>query len=178
MKTLALLLLLSLAAAAGDRVKFADDLYSVEFPQGWKKTQAPNATSEFARANKDETLMIAVSSSAIPAGSAVDLDTTAQDASAKLAKAFKFEGDGTISEGTLDGCKTRFVTLVPEKGELGVFAVFIDARKHLVTVQATMVLPMTKDDRDACLAILQSFRREDAKAEPAEPKKPAEDGKE
>jgi len=172
MKTLVLLLASCLAVTAGDRVKFVDDRYSLEFPQGWKKTQAPNASSEFARANKDETVMVAVSSQAIPAGAEVALGNTARDAAAKLAEAFKIEGEGTISEGVLDGCETRFVAMVPEKGELGAFAVFIDARRHLVTVQATMVLPMAEGDRDACLAILQSFRREDAK--PAE-KKPDSD---
>ena len=106
--------------------------------------------------------MIAVSTSAIPKGSEVDLDRTAQDASGKLARAFNLKGGGTISEGQLDGCKTRFVTMIPEEGELGMFAVFIAAREHLVTVQATLVLPLTGDGRDACLGILRSFRREDA----------------
>lgn len=150
---------------AGDRVKFSDDLYSLEFPQGWTKTKAPSADAEFARESPDKAVIIAVNCDKIPEGAKADLDGMAKASAESYAKAIKFKGEAMVSDGELDGCKAKFITLAPQKeeeGPLAMFAVFVDARKHLIRVTATMTPQLDEKTRNACVGIVKSFRREDA----------------
>lgn len=165
MKILLLLLSLTLCSFAGDRVTFSNKRYSFEFPQGWTKAKAPNPKADFARESPDKGAVLAVSTSAIPEGKSADLDAIAKSSAESTAKALKFKEEGTISEGMLDGCATRFVTLIPKtvgkEGGIGVFTIFINTKTDLITIQATMALPMDETTRKACLGIVQSFKRED-----------------
>ena len=166
MKTLVLLLALAIPALAGDRVNFADDAYSLEFPQGWKKAQSPTPSAEFARGNPDGSVIIAVQCDKIPDGAAADLEGMAKTAAESYAKAIQFKGEALVSDGELDGCKAKFITLAPQKeeeGPIGMFAVFVDARKHFIRITATMTPQLDKETRDACLGVVKSFRREEAK---------------
>ncbi len=164
MKTLLLLLALALPSLAGDRVAFADDAYSLEFAQGWTKAKAPTADAEFARESPDKAVIIAVNCDDIPEGAEADLDAMAKASAESYAKGIRFKGEAMISDGTLDGCKARFITLAPQNADeapIGMFAVFVDAGEHLVRITATMNPQLDKETKDACLAIVKSFRRED-----------------
>lgn len=163
MKSLLLTLALAVTCHAADRVKCADGRYSFEFPAKWVKTKSPTPNADFARESPDKATIVSINTDAIPEGQAPDLDAIAKHSAGSLAKAIGFKGEGTVSPGKLDGCDARFVSLIPEEGELGIVAVFIDGRKDLVRFQATIALPMDVETKDACLAIVQSFKREDAK---------------
>lgn len=172
MKTLALLCALTLSAFAGDRVEFSDDKYSLEFPQGWKKAKAPTPDAEFARQSEDETVIVSVNCNPIPDGAEADLDAMAKATAESYAKVIGFKGEAQLSEGTLDGCKARFITMAPQKeeeGSLGMFVVLVDSKKHLIRIVATMAPQLDEETREGCLGIVKSFRREDAK--PAEEEK-------
>jgi hypothetical protein len=161
MKSLLFSLVLAVTCQAADRVKCADGRYSFEFPAGWVKTKSPTAGADFARESPDKGAIVSINTTAIPEGSAPDLDATSKAGAAAMAKAIGFEQEGTVSSGKLDGCEARFISLIPEEGQIGIVAVFIDGKKDLVSFQATMALPMKEETRTACLAIVQSFKRED-----------------
>lgn len=165
MKAILLSLGLALASHAAERLSCADGRYSFEFPAGWVKTKSPTPGAEFARESPDKGAIVSINTDAMPKGQAPDLDATAKAGAAAMAKAIGFEKDGTISSGQLDGCQARFITLIPEKGDIGIVAVFINGRNDLVRFQAMMALPMTKETRAACLGIVQSFKREKKKKE-------------
>lgn len=170
-KLLLLLLTLPLAALAGDRVTFSDDTYSLEFPQGWSKAKAPMSGAEFARKNEAESVILAVQSDAIPEGSAADLDAMVEKATKTYAQAIQFKGEAMVSDGTLDSCQAKFITLAPQnedEGEIGMFAILIDAKQHFIRITATMSPQLDKPTRDECLEIVRSFRRENAEAEEKE----------
>jgi hypothetical protein len=154
------------AVYAGERVTFRDDAYSFEFPQGWVKTRSPTPGADFARKSPDETAIISVHADPIPEDARADLDASAETGAKAYAEAIGFEDEALVSEGALDGCASRFLTLIPEDGQLGIVAVMIDAEDHLVRLQATMTLPLDPETRDACLKIVQSFRRENPDAGP------------
>lgn len=162
---LALLPLLPTAVRAGERVTFRDNAYSFEFPQGWVKTRSPTPDADFARKSPDESAVISVHADPIPENARPDLDASAETGAKAYAEAIGFEDEVLVSEGALDGCASRFLTLIPEDGQLGIVAVMIDAEDHLVRFQATMTLPLDPDTRDACLKIVQSFRRENSDGE-------------
>ncbi|GAA5479600.1 PsbP-related protein [Haloferula helveola] len=157
-------LLLALPLLAGDRVKFSDDAYSLEFPQGWKKAKSPTPDAEFARQSADETVIVSVNCSKIPAGAEADLDAMGKATAKNYAEVIQFKGEAKMSDGTLDGCKAKFITMAPqneEEGQLGMFVILIDSREHLVRVIATMAPQLTNETREACLGVVKSFRRED-----------------
>ncbi|MBK1825763.1 hypothetical protein [Haloferula rosea] len=165
MKALFISLALIMSCHADERVKCADGRYSFEFPAKWVKAKSPTPKADFARESPDKGTIISINTDAIPEGRSPDLDAIAKSSAQAMAKAIGFKGEGTASPGKLDGCDARFVTLIPEEGQLGIVAVFIDGRKDLVRFQATIALPLDEKTKDACLAIVQSFRREDAKKE-------------
>lgn len=153
---------------ADDRVLFADRTYSLEFPADWKKAASPEGDAEFSRQSADEAVLLTVRRTRIPAGASADLNGMAKSSAESFAKAVGFKGEATISEGTLDGCEARFITLMPQKkeeGEIGVFAVFIDTKTDLVTLRATMIPSAPEATRKTCLEIVKSFRREGAEKE-------------
>ena len=161
-------LILSVASplSAGDRVLFADRTYSLEFPDDWKKAASPDGDAEFSRQSADEAVLLTVRRTKIPAGASADLDGMAKSSAESFAKAVGFTGEATISEGTLDGCEARFITLMPQKkeeGGIGVFAVFIDTKTDLVTLRATMIPSVPEATRKTCIEIVKSFRKEDGK---------------
>jgi len=164
MKTILLSLILAVTCHAADRVKCGEGRYSFEFPAKWVKTKSPTPNADFARESPDKGTIVSINTDAIPEGKAPDLDPIAQSSATAMAKAIGFKGEGTVSPGKLDGCDARFVSLIPEDGELGIVAVFIDGRKDLVRFQATIALPMSEDTKNTCLAIVQSFKREDPPA--------------
>ena len=141
---------------AGDRVTFSDGAYSLEFPQGWEKSKAPTPDAEFARESPDGAVIISVN---------CDVRSIAKSSPKSYAQPIRFKGEAMISDGELDGCRAKFITLAPQEedeGPIAMFAVFVDARKHLVRITATMSPQLGKETKDACLGIVKSFRREDA----------------
>lgn len=165
MKRMLLLLATVAPCLAGDRVEFGGERYSLEFPQGWTKTEGPGADAELTRQSPAKDVMITVHADAIPEGTVADLDATAKTSAKSYAKAIRFEGKPRISDGTLDGRDAKFITLMPQdadEGPLAMFAVFIDTKNHLVRITATMQTQVDQETRDACLGIVKSFRREDA----------------
>ena len=162
MKIFFLLPALALTALAGDRVAFSDDRYSLEFPQGWGKAKAPAADAEFARESPDKSVIISVNCDDIPDGAAADLVATSKAFAKSYAAAIRFTGEARVSDGALDGCDAKFVTLAPQnadEGSIALFAVLVDTRKHLIRIVATMNPGLDDETREACLAIVKSFRR-------------------
>jgi hypothetical protein len=163
MKWIVALFALALPAIAGDRTDFAGGGYSLEFPAGWEKADGPGGKAELTRESPDKDVLLVVHADAIPDGAAADLDATVKSSVEGFAKAVGFKGEPRVSDGMLDGCKAKFVSLMPktaEEGPLAMFAVFIDTGKHLVRLTATMQTQAKQETRDACLAIVKSFRRE------------------
>ena len=160
MKAILLTLALALSCHAAERLKCAEGRYSFEFPAGWVKTKSPTPNAEFARESPDKGAIVSINTNKMEEGQAPDLDATAKTGAAAMAKAIQFDQEGTISSGQLDGCDARFISLIPEEGQIGIVAVFIDGKKDLVRFQATIALPMTEETRAACLGIVQSFKRE------------------
>ncbi|MCH7224995.1 hypothetical protein [Haloferula sp. A504] len=167
MKWPILLLALLAPALANDRVTFAGDAYSLAFPQGWTKTKAPSADAEFARESPDKAVIISVNCDAVPEGASADLDATGKASAKSYAAAIQFKGEARLSDGALDGCDAKFLTLAPqnaEEGSIAMFAVFVDTKEHLVRIVSTMNPQLADETREACLAIVKSFRREEAES--------------
>lgn len=168
MKTLVLWIALALVAHAGPRMKFSDDHYSIAFPDGWKKTEAPNEKAVLPRENADGSAIFAINLLPVPKDAKPDLDGTTKDIAGQLAKALGLKGDPEIQEGELDGLPARFVTMVPDQkkedaAKLGMFLVLIAGKSEVITLQATVAVPASEETREACLSIIQSFKREDPK---------------
>jgi hypothetical protein len=166
MKSLLLLLALAATALAGPRVKFGDDRYSLAFPEGWKKADAPNEKALVPHQNADGSALFAVNLLPVPKDAKPDLEGTAKDLAAQLAKSLGLKDDPEIQEGELDGLPARFVTMVPAKkgddeAQLGMILVLIEGKTEVVVLQSTITVPAKQATREACLAIITSFKRED-----------------
>lgn len=168
MKTLLLLLALGGTALAGPRVKFSDDRYSLAFPDGWKKAEAPDGKSLVPHENADGTAIFVVKLLPVPKGAKPDLDGTAKDIAGKLAKTLGLKDDPETQEGELDGLATRFVTLIPDKDpeeatQLGMILVLIEGKTEVIVLESTVAVPLADATSEACLGIIKSFKREDLK---------------
>jgi hypothetical protein len=166
--------MLSLSCYA-ERVKFADDRFSIEFPDGWKKTAPGGDPAPLVlRQNDDGTALFAVSRLAVPEGAKVDLDATARTIANSHKDDLKLDKVPEAGAGEIDGLPARFLTIAPPKpaapeegadpGEealqVAYFIVLVDTRKGVMILQATLALPAAKETREAALAIIQSFKRE------------------
>jgi hypothetical protein len=160
-----------------ERAKFDDGKYSLDFPDGWK---APEGEIEkpaplILRQNADGTALFAVNKIPVPEGAQVDLDATAKTIAESHQKDLKLEKAPEPGEGEIDGLPARFITVVPptapapKEGEadedapppIAYFIVLVDTGKGILTLQATLAMPAAKETREAALAIIQSFKRED-----------------
>ena len=168
MKSLLLLLVFTATALAGPRVKFGDDRYSLEFPEGWKKAEAPNEKAQVPHENADGSALFAVNLMPVPKDAKPDLDGTAQDLVGGIAKSLGLKDDPEIQEGELDGMPARFVTMVPDKeadepGQLGMILVLVEGKTEVIVLQSTVAVPAKQATREDCLSIIKSFKREDGK---------------
>lgn len=168
MKSLVLLLAFAATALAGPRVKFGDDRYSLEFPEGWKKAEAPNEKAVVPHENADGSALFAVNLLPVPKDAKPDLDGTAKDIAKSLAESLGLKDDPEIQEGELDGLPARFVTMVPDKkadepAQLGMILVLIEGKTEVILLQSTVSVPAKPATREACLSIIKSFKREDVK---------------
>jgi len=170
----ALAAMLSLSCLA-ERVKFADDQFSIEFPDGWKKTEPDGKPAPLVlRQNADGTALFAVSRLPVPEGAKVDLDATAKTIANSHKEDLKLDKVPEAGEGEIDGLPARFLTIAPPKPaapkegaepeeealQVAYFIVLVDTRKGVMILQATLALPAARETRDAALAIIQSFKRE------------------
>jgi hypothetical protein len=169
---IAIVLLLGLLPCAAEREKFADERFSLEFPEGWRKpAQAGEPAPLLVRENKTGTALFAVTRMEIPAGSKVDLDATAKTIAESYQKDLKMEKAAEAAEGEVDGLSARFLTIIPPPAAEGesvtdaaraaYYLVLVDSRKELLILQATLALPAPKDLREETLAIIMSFKREE-----------------
>lgn len=167
-----LFLTLSLVPCLAGRDKFADDRFSLEFPDDWKKpAEVPEPSPLLLRENKAGTALFAVNSLPVPENLKADLDGTAKAIAETYKKDFKMEKAVEADEGEIDGLPARFLTIIPPKpGEdeeaeaaplAAYFLVLVDTRKEVLILQATLALPTTKELREQALAIIMSFKRED-----------------
>lgn len=173
--SLLLSLLLVLPCHAG-REKFAKDKYSLDFPADWKKPADDAGEALIARENKDGTALFVVSKLKVGAGGKVDLDATAKAIADGYKKDMKLKDDPKVEPGEVDGMKSRFMVIASPKdakpegkeGEeaakdegLAMFLVVIDAKTEVIILQATLSKPVAKKTSEACLAIIESFKREE-----------------
>jgi hypothetical protein len=168
MKSLFLLLAFAATALAGPRVKFGDDRYSLAFPEGWKKAEAPNPKALVPHENADGSAIFAVNLMPVPKDAKPDLEGTAKDLAGGLAKSLGLKDDPEIQEGELDGLPARFVTMVPDKkadepAQLGMILVLVEGKTEVIVLQSTVSVPAKEATREACLSIIMSFKREDVK---------------
>jgi hypothetical protein len=170
--TLLLSLLMLLPCQAG-REKFAKDKYSLNFPADWKKPAEDAGEALIPRQNKDGTALFVVTKLKVAEGAKADLDATAKAIAADYKKDMKLKEDPKVEPGEVDGLKSRFVVISspkPEKkdGEeaakdegIAVFLVLIDAKTEVIILQATLAKPVVKATSEACLGIIESFKREE-----------------
>lgn len=161
-------LLMAIPCQAG-REKIAKDKYSLEFPDDWKKPTGDTGEALIVRENKDGTALFAVSRLTVKDGAKADLDATVKSVTAGYKKDLKLKDDPKVEPGEIDGLDARFVVIAPPKQEppqadqppaTAVYLVLIDAKTEVLILQATVVMPANKKTSDACLAIIQSFKRE------------------
>jgi hypothetical protein len=166
MRTLFFLWALAAAAVAGDPVKFADDRYSLTFPEGWKKAEPPNEKALVPHENADGSAIFAVNLMPVPKGAKPDLPGTAKDLAEQMSNGLGMKEDPEIQEGELDGLPARFVTMVPTEAgaKLGMILVMVEGKTEVLVLQATVTVPASEKTREACLAIIKSFKREDPPA--------------
>lgn len=166
--TLLLGLLLVLPCHAG-REKIGNDKYSLEFPADWKKPSGDAGSVLIVRENPTGAAMFAVSRMAVAAGGKADLTATAKTVTAGYKKDMGLKEDPKIEPGEVDGLEARFVVIsnpTPPKKDgaevpaTAVYLVFVDAKTEVLILQATLTLPAEKKTSEACLAIIQSFKRE------------------
>lgn len=161
-------LLLVLPCQAG-REKFAKDKYSLEFPDDWKQPAGDIGAALIVRGNKDGTALFAVSKLAVKEGAKADLDATAKGVAAGYKKDMGLKEDPKVEPGEVDGLDARFVVIASPKKDkpeakdepaTAVYLVLVDAKSEVLILQATLVMPVDKKTSEACLAIIQSFKRE------------------
>jgi hypothetical protein len=173
--TLLLSLLLVLPCLAG-REKFAKEKYSLDFPADWKKPAEDAGAALIARENKEGTALFVVTKMAVAKGAALDLDATTKAIADGYKKDLKLKDDPKVEPGEIDGLKSRFLVIASPKSDkkegeedkdaakdpsLAMFLVVIDAKTEVIILQATLAKPVAKKTSEACLAIIQSFKREE-----------------
>jgi hypothetical protein len=150
-------------------VKFAKDRYSLDIPATWRKPDGDTGKALLVRQNKDGTALFAVSRLEVKEGTKADLDATTKDLAAKYKKDMGLEEDPKIETGEVDGLDSRFVVVAtpkakqkadPESPATLVYLVLIDAKTEVIILQVTLAMPVVKETSEACLAIIQSFKRE------------------
>jgi hypothetical protein len=170
--SLLLSLLLVLPCHAG-REKFAKGKYSLDFPADWKKPAEDAEGALIARENKEGTALFVVSKMKVADGGKADLDATSKAIADGYKKDLKLKDDPKVESGEVDGLKSRFMVVASPKaekkegeeaakaGELAIFLVVIDAKTEVIILQATLAKPVAKKASEACLAIIESFKREE-----------------
>ena len=173
--SLLLSLLLVLPCHAG-REKFAKEKYSLDFPADWKKPAEDAGAALIARENKDGTALFVVTKMPVAKGGTVDLDATTKAIADGYKKDLKLKDDPKVEPGEVDGLKSRFLVIASPKSDkkegeedkdaakdpsLAMFLVVIDAKTEVIILQATLAKPVAKKTSEACLAIIQSFKREE-----------------
>jgi hypothetical protein len=168
------MLALALPCLAG-REKFGKDKYSMEFPDDWKKPAADTGAALIVRQNKDGSALFAVSRLAVKEGMKADLDATMKSVTDNYQKDLGLKQAPKAEEGAVDGLDARFAVIMPPKAGDGskdppkdppkqpsttVYLVVVDAKTEVLIFQATLAMPLAKKDADACMAIIQSFKRE------------------
>ena len=161
-------LLLVLPCHAG-REKIAKDRYSLDFPDDWKKPAGDTGAALIVRENKDGTALFAVSKLAVKDGAKADLDATTRSVAADYKKNMGLKQDPKVEPGEVDGFDARFVVIASPKKEqpaagddpaTAVYLVLVDAKTEVLILRATLAMPVAKKTSEACLAIIQSFKRE------------------
>lgn len=154
---------------AAERVKFAKDKYSLDIPAAWKKPDGDTGKALMVRQNKDGTALFAVSSLEVKEGTKADLDATTKGLTANYKKDMGLDEDPKIETGEVDGLDARFVVVATPKAKQKpdaetpstlVYLVVVDAKTEVLILQATLAMPVAKETGEACLAIIQSFKRE------------------
>ncbi len=152
-----------------ERVKFGDDKYSLDIPAAWKKPDGDAGKALLVRQNKDGTALFAVSKLEVKDGTKADLDATAKGLAANYKKDMELEEDPKIEPGQVDGLDARFVVVATPKAKRKadaetpptlVYLVLVDAKTAVIVLQATLAMPVAKETGEACLSIIQSFKRE------------------
>ena len=177
---LVLLSLLLVLPCYAEREKLAKGKYSLDFPADWKKPAEDAGAALIARENKDGTALFVVTKMAAAAttkagqAAKVDLDATTKAIADGYKKDFKLKDDPKVEPGQVDGLESRFLVIatpktIKKEGEeaaakddgLAMFLVVIDAKTEVIILQATLSKPVAKATSEACLAIIQSFKREE-----------------
>lgn len=165
----ALSLALALPCLAGPEKFGKDDKYSMEFPDGWKKPAEDTGAALIVRQNKDGTALFAVSRLTVKDGMKADLDATLKSVTDNYKKDLGLKEDPKAETGAVDGLDARFVVIVPPKRDeakeapkepaTAVYLVVVNAKTEVLIFQATLAMPLVKKDTEACMAIIQSFKR-------------------
>lgn len=162
-----------------ERESFADDKYSLDFPDGWKELEEKaDPPPLIARTNADGSALFSVTSLPVPEGAVVDLDDTAKVIAESYQKDLKMPEPAEVGPGEIDGLASRFLAIIPpvekpaaegEEGEgdeeaaapsAAYFLVLVDTGKGVLILQATLALPAPKAVREEAMKIIQSFKRE------------------
>lgn len=169
MRTTLLLGLLLMLPCSAEREKFAKDKYSIDVPGSWKKPDADTGKALLVRQNKEGTGIFAISRMEVKEGAKADLDATTKSLTANYKKDLGLENDPKAESGEVDGLDARFVVVAPPKEKQKadaetpptmVYLVVIDAKTEVLIMQATLVMPVAKEAGEACLSMIQSFKRE------------------
>lgn len=184
MRTLLLSLLLVLPLSA-DETAFDEGRFTVEFPDGWKKADPPQANIVVHRETEDGEATFSISRLGITPGAKADLDATLDT----FVKNFKdngmtVKGDPKGQASVIDG-KPALVAAVPvemrvddEPVAITFFMVFVEASERLIVMQATLRGSGTDAQRGDCRKIIGSFEEHEVKKKDEETKEDAEQKKE
>lgn len=174
MRPLLTLLLLALPLSAG-KVTFDGGRFSVEFPEGWEKTEQGllgGAQLNYQSASGEA--LFSIKHDEIPAGREADLDGTFQGYLGVLEKSgFERKGEAATQPSVIDGKKALVATLpvMLVNGEdripLTLFVVLVGAEGRVITMQATLSGSGTNEQRADCRKIIGSFEEREAGETPA-----------
>jgi len=153
------LLLACIAPVSAEKVTF-DAKYSVEFPEGWKKSANPRKDALVYRETETGDASFAVAKLPLPKNAKADLKATLKSMIEGFKKGMEILEEPKITEGGVDGKKALFARIFVKAGEhkMGFFLVAVDATDRVFIMQATLPAAASDKSRADCMKVIQSFK--------------------
>lgn len=153
------LMLASILPLHAEKVTF-DTKYTVEFPEGWRKSANPRKDALVYRETNAGDASFAVAKLPLPKNAKADLKATLKSMIEGFKKGMEVLEEPKITEGGVDGKKALFARVFVKTGEhkLGFFLVAVDATDRVFIMQATLPAAASDKSRGDCMKVIQSFK--------------------
>ncbi|MCP5538207.1 MAG: DcrB-related protein [Akkermansiaceae bacterium] len=143
---------------SAEKVTF-DTKYSVEFPEGWKKSANPRKDALVYRETEAGDASFAIAKLELPENAKADLKATLKSMIDGFKQGMTVLEEPKMTEGAVDGKQAQFARVFVKAGEhkLDFFLVAVDGVDRVFIMQATLPASASEKSRNDCMKVIQSF---------------------